>query len=267
MPVLDEIRIYPIKSLPGLLLEEAEVCPKGLKFDRRMMVVDSEGQFMTQRTEPLLSQFKVELKGQQIVIHSRVLEGQTIQVSVQEKEKAGKIEKAVVWDDEVEVIGISSEADEFFSAHLGRRCRLVQFPETAMRAVDPDYAIGADQVSLADGFPFMMVSKESLTDLNNRLNSSVVMERFRPNFVISGIPPYGEDNLKNFVIGEVQFSGVKPCSRCNLITIDPVTGISGKEPLATLSAYRRRGGKIYFGQNLIARSYGFIKKGDVVAQQ
>lgn len=265
MPVLDEIRIYPIKSLPGLLLEEAEVCPKGLKFDRRMMIVDMAGEFITQRTESLLSQFDLEINAEILVIKSRVLSGQVIKVSLEQEEHKATTLKARVWEDEVDVIGVSAEADEFFSSHLGRNCRLVRFPESSQRDIDPDYAIGKDQVSLADGFPYLMISKESLSDLNSRLTTEITMDRFRPNLVISGVEPYGEDKFRQVVVGQISFAGVKPCSRCNLITIDPVTGISGKEPLETLAGYRRRGSKIYFGQNLIAKDHGKIKAGDPIA--
>ncbi|MBM3176842.1 MAG: MOSC domain-containing protein [Bacteroidetes bacterium] len=266
MPVLDEIRIYPVKSLPGLMVDQAEVQPKGLKFDRRMMVVDADGQFITQRTEPLLSQFDLEIKGDLLEIRSRINVGQGIKISLLEDHRP-KEAKARVWEDEVEVVGVSGEADDFFSSHLGRGCRLVRFPESAQRDVDPDYAVGHDQVSLADGFPYIMISRESLSDLNRRLSITVSMDRFRPNLVISGVEPYGEDQMKKMVVGSVDFAGVKPCSRCNLITIDPETGVSGKEPLATLSEYRKRGGKVYFGQNLIAENYGFIKRGDVVEKR
>jgi len=147
---------------------------------------------------------------------------------------------------------------------LDMPCRLVAFPEDHPRPVDPDYApdqIGRN-VSLADGYPILVLSRESLEGLNRRLEEPVTPERFRPNLIISGTEPHGEDHLRRFRIGTGIFAAVKPCARCNMITIDPVTGNTGAEPLQTLNTYRRKGNKVNFGMNLIPIETGTLHEKD-----
>ncbi|MFM7195761.1 MAG: MOSC domain-containing protein [Bacteroidota bacterium] len=143
-------------------------------------------------------------------------------------------------------------------------CKLVWFPEENPRAVDPDYAPSGQHVSLADGYPMLIIGTATLQDLNNRLAHPVTMDRFRPNLIFSGGEPYQEDQFKEFRIGKNIFAGVKPCSRCNLITIDPETGEAGAEPLHTLSGYRKRNNKVYFGQNVIALHHDHLNEGDEI---
>jgi uncharacterized protein YcbX len=136
-----------------------------------------------------------------------------------------------------------------------------------VRTVNPEYGQAGDQVSFADGFPLLLISEASLADLNSRLDAPVEMRRFRPNLVVDGNRPYAEDNWQRIRVGDVEFAGVKNCSRCVFTTIDPDSGVvhPDKEPLRTLSTYRRRPqGGVYFGQNLIPRSGGVIRVGDPV---
>jgi MOSC domain-containing protein len=140
-------------------------------------------------------------------------------------------------------------------------------PDDLVRPVNRDYGEADDQVSFADGFPLLLISEASLADLNGRLPAPVEMRRFRPNLVVDGDLPYAEDNWRRIRVGDVEFAGVKNCSRCVFTTIDPDSGEvhPDKEPLRTLSTYRRRTqGGVYFGQNLIPRDAGVIRIGDPV---
>jgi uncharacterized protein YcbX len=119
-------------------------------------------------------------------------------------------------------------------------------------------------VSFADAFPFLLLSEESLADLNRRLAEPLPMNRFRPNLVIRGVPPFGEDELGSFTIGEIRFRAVKPCERCVVTTTDQETLERGVEPLRTLSTYRRTRGEVYFGQNLIHENFGSLAVGNVL---
>lgn len=261
MPLtLSEIWIYPIKSLAGIRLSRAQVKPKGLEFDRRFMLVDESGRFLTQREHPEMALFKVSLDQGRMRIGSKSNE---LIVELRQPD-SGKHEQVIIWDDEVEAIEVNPEYSAWFTRQLKLTCRLVFFPEASKRLVDPDYARSTEHVSLADGFPFLIIGESSLRDLNSRLDSPVEMRRFRPNFVFTGGQAFEEDNWKNFRIGANRFLGVKPCGRCVLTTVDPATGIKGKEPLATLSTYRKRGNKILFGQNLLALDYGEVKEGDTI---
>jgi hypothetical protein len=160
---------------------------------------------------------------------------------------------------------VSRAADVWFSERLGRKVHLVYMPESSVRKVDPDYAIHPDDpTSFSDGFPILMVGQASLNELNRRLDMPINMDRFRPNLVFSGGNPHDEDKMGRFSINEWVFHGVKRCARCVVTTIDPSTGIRGKEPLRTLSFYRTLLNSVYFGQNVIGPLNGRIAIGDTL---
>jgi hypothetical protein len=146
-------------------------------------------------------------------------------------------------------------------------CRLVYFPEENSRPVDPRYKVNGEQVSLADAYPFLIIGQSSFEDLNSKLQEPVPMNRFRPNFVFTGGKPFEEDTWRNFSIGSTRFVGVKPCDRCVLTTVNQETGQKGVEPLKTLTSYRKRDNKVYFGQNLVALDHKRIQIGDLITLQ
>lgn len=257
--ILSEIWIYPIKSLAGITLPSWQAMPKGLQYDRRWMLMDEHGVFMTQRTINNMAFFKTSLEGDQLKIQ---FAEETAYLSLDSSPK-GKPLASEVWGDVVEVYEVDQHLSAWFSDKLNIRCKLVFFPEVNNRAVDQDYVLD-HQVSLADGYPYLIIGEASLTDLNNRLDQKVEMNRFRPNFVFTGGNAFEEDDWKNFSIGKIDFLGVKPCSRCVLTTVDPETGIKGIEPLKTLSGYRSNNHKVLFGQNLVALNEGTIRVGDVI---
>jgi len=162
------------------------------------------------------------------------------------------------------VIEVSRESGTGFSVRLGVKCKIVSCPEENRRPIDPEYGINQEQVSLADGYPFLIIGEKSLADLNKRLKQPLPMNRFRPNLVFSGGNAFEEDAWRNFRIGNNRFVGVKPCSRCAITTVNQDTAEKGIEPLATLSTYRKRDGKVYFGQNVIAIDHGKIFEGDEI---
>lgn len=259
--VLSEIWIYPIKSLAGIRLKKANVKQKGLEHDRRFMLVDETGRFLTQREHPGMALFNVSIANDLLTIESRTSR-QTLTIALEPS--GGEGLPVQIWDDEVEALEIDPSFSDWFSKEMKINCKLVYFPETNRRDVDPKYARAKEQVSLADGYPCLVIGQSSLDDLNNRLEIPLPMKRFRPNFVFTGGAPFEEDEWKNFKIGKNRFVGVKPCARCVLTTVDPETGIKGKEPLATLATYRRRENKILFGQNLIPIDYDEVCEGDEI---
>ena len=259
--ILSQIWIYPIKSLGGIRLKSSVVLDKGLQYDRRWMLVEEEGVFMTQRLNPKLALFKISLDETQRQL-TIALDQDHYSLSIEQPDCATI--RAKIWDDEVDVTEVSKECSQWFSEKLNMKCRLVSFPEQNPRPVDPLYKVNGEHVSLADGYPFLIIGEQSLEDLNARLQKPVLMNRFRPNFVFSGGIPYEEDTWKEFRIGENRFFGVKPCSRCVLTTINQETAEQGREPLAMLSTYRKQNNKIYFGQNLLAIDHNVIKEGDEI---
>ncbi|QOI96252.1 MAG: MOSC domain-containing protein [Flammeovirgaceae bacterium] len=258
---VSEIWLYPVKSLAGIRVNQAKVMEKGLEHDRRFMLVDADNRFITQREHPHLALFNTEMVDNQLRITHR-LSKQFVNLEIAPEPKATF--SATIWNDTVSVSEVDSHLSEWFSDHLKFPCRLVYFPENNKRPVDSTYAINNEQVSLADGYPFLIIGQASLDDLNTRLAEAVGINRFRPNFVFIGGQPYEEDEWKNFSIGYVRFTGVKNCARCVLTTVDPATGLKGAEPLRTLSAYRRKNGKVYFGQNVVAISSGIVKVADSI---
>lgn len=258
-----------MKSLGGIRLNNAKVLEKGLQFDRRWMLVDEKGIFMTQRIHHKMALFKLAMHEQQLIVTFKQNEASVnhpsikINTSIPSK---GELFEAVVWDDKVTTIEVDSEISAWFSKHLELPCRLVNFPENNPRPVDPLYKVNDENVSLADSYPYLIIGQSSLDDLNARLEQALPMNRFRPNFVFSGGEPFEEDDWKNISIGDNKFIGVKPCSRCVLTTVNQENGERGMEPLRTLATYRKRDNKIYFGQNLVAVDNKVIQVGDRIVK-
>jgi uncharacterized protein len=258
---LSEIWIYPIKSLGGIRVQQAHVYEKGLEFDRRWMLVDEQSRFITQREHPKLALFQLSITNEQLSIQHRSND-ESVQFNIHSF--SAHTETVTIWDDHVQAAEVDRQVSQWFSDQLKMKCRLMHFPESNIRPVDPAYALQNENVSLADGYPFLIIGQASLDDLNNRLHQPITMQRFRPNFVFTGGVPYEEDHWKNLYIGSNRFIGVKNCSRCVLTTVDPQTGAKGKEPLQTLARYRQRNNKIYFGQNVLAVDHTSIREGDMI---
>jgi uncharacterized protein YcbX len=178
--------------------------------------------------------------------------------------KTGNIISSAIWHDQVDTIAVSAEADEWLSRFLNVECRLVYQPDAAIRPVNPNFAKPEDQTALSDGFPFLLISENSLVALNQAMQLNLAMTRFRPNLVISGCESYAEDIWREITIGNIGFRLPKPCSRCAVPTINPETGETGKEPLTTLNRIRKWQNKVYFGQNALHDSLGTLSVGDSV---
>ncbi len=258
---LSQIWIYPIKSLGGFRVTSAKVHEKGLMHDRRWMLIDKDGVFITQRVHPLLALFKTSLKDDQLEISFK---GDTILLPLADSHQKKEPINATVWNDTVTVFEVADQYSQWFSDRLAMECKLVAFPESNARPVDLNYQISGEHVSLADAYPFLIIGQRSLDHLNEKLEVAVPINRFRPNFVFTGGEPHAEDQWRNFKIGNNRFVGVKLCSRCVLTTVDQATAQTGKEPLATLSTYRKQNGKVNFGQNLIAIDHDEVFEGDAI---
>ena len=260
MLLLSSIFIYPIKSLSGISLHEAIVTPRGLQYDRWWMLVDEKNQFLSQRTHPQLALFQTDLKADSLIISILAHPGDHLELDLDPR--SGDTVQVHIWDDVCTAMAISQQADQWFSRKLGQKVRLVYMPETAKRMVDADYAKHGETTGFADGFPVLLIGQSSLDDLNSRLTQPVTMNRFRPNLVFTGGLPYQEDVMRQMTIGEFSFRIVKPCARCSMTTIDPLTGLGGQEPLRTLASYRSQKNKVYFGQNCLVESAGVLFLGD-----
>ncbi len=257
--ILTQINIYPIKSLGGLSLQSAVIEQRGLKYDRRWMLINDKNMFMTQREYPQMSLLQVELTDNRLTVKHKKKNTEPLIIPFNIVSSQRII--VPIWDDMCEVLKADIEINEWFSASLEVKCSLVFMPDDSKRKVDPRYDIGNNIVGFADAYPFLIIGEESLSDLNSRLTEKLPMNRFRPNFVFSGGYPFIEDKWKKFKIGDLIFYSVKPCSRCTVTTVNQQTAEKGKEPLATLSTYRQLNNKVLFGWNLVHESTGMVKIG------
>jgi uncharacterized protein YcbX len=257
---LSEIWIYPVKSLGGIRLSSSKVMEKGLLYDRRFMLVDENGKFMTQRVYPKMALFKLSINDSTLIVqhHQDIL---TIPIVPPLNEPAVSVQ---IWENIVQAHEVNTTYSAWFTERLDIQCKLVFFPEGYERPVDPAYKVNDEHVSLADAYPFLIIGQSSLDDLNARLKEPVPMNRFRPNFIFTGGEPFEEDHWRNFQIGSNGFIAVKPCARCVLTTVNQDTAEKGAEPLKTLASYRTRNSKVYFGQNLVATHHTEVKVGDKI---
>lgn len=233
------------------------VTERGFQFDRRWMLVDEQGRFITQRAYPRLCLLGLKLTGDFVEVFHHQQDSSMQFPLVME---AGQSMRVSIWDDVCLAIYADSPIHDWFSAFLGMKVRLVYMPDQTRRLIDTDYSINADINSFSDGYPILVVGQTSLDDLNAKLLNPVGMNRFRPNLVFQNGDPFEEDTWRKFQIGDTVFYGVKPCSRCILTTVDPECGQTGKEPLQTLATFRKTNNKIYFGQNVIPGSVGSVLK-------
>lgn len=258
---LSGLFIYPVKSARGISLSEALLTPRGLAHDRRFMIVDGAGHFVTQRQAPQLARLVPELADHRLLLGFDSL----TKLSVPLQPTAGAPLRVTVWRDQVDAMDCGDEAANLCAAILGQPARLVYMPDSSLRQVSLSYAAEGDVVSFADGFPYLLTNQGSLDELNSRLEEKVPMSRFRPNLVVEGASAYAEDGWSRLQVGDVPFDVRKPCDRCVIITTDQLSGERvGKEPLKTLAGYHTWNGKSAFGQNLLARAPGTLRVGDPV---
>jgi hypothetical protein len=262
-PVLSAINIYPVKSLGGIALREAKVETRGLQYDRRWLLVDEEGTFITQREYPRMALCSVRVTREGLEASAPGMK--PLLIPFQPEHPAPVTVK--IWRSICEAVRLGEFIDAWFSRFLGATLRLVYMTDETRREVNPAYAVHAgDHVSFADGYPFNLLGESSFQDLNGRLATQVPINRFRPNFVITGASAFEEDGWRKIRIGATLFHVVKPCERCQLTTIDQETGErTGQEPLRTLAQYRTKNNGVLFGQYLIAEREGeMIRVGDEI---
>lgn len=264
---LSEIYIYPIKSLGGIRLDRAELTDRGLRHDRRFMLVDETGRFQSQREFAEMALLRPELTNTGLRVRHAAKPMEPLAIDHSTSQQFNDWLPVTVWGDTLLAQPVSAEADDWFSHALGRPVRLVYMPDATHRPVDPDYARHpTDQTSLSDAYPYLLIGQSSLDDLNAHLDDPVPMNRFRPNLVFTGGPAYDEDGWREFRVGELGFFAVKPCARCGIPGIDQATGQRSPEVLRALNAVRRRGTKTLFGQNLLADTpSGWLTVGDEIA--
>lgn len=282
---ISEINIYPIKSLKRIALQSSMIEPRGLEFDRRWLIVDKDGQFLTQREVPRMATVNVAMRGDALEVWANGSGRMSVDPLFE-----GERVVTRVWDSTSEAFRYDVETNEWFSDALEREVKLLYMPDNAGREISQLFNQGNERVSFADGYPLLVIGEASLADLNSRLGQThsgespafrqLPMNRFRPNIVVSGSVAFAEDDWKRFRVGEAIFRSTKPCARCVMTTVDQIKGeFDGKEPLKTLATYRMakdvmpdryeslglNATAVLFGQNLVPETPGAtIKVGDKV---
>lgn len=244
---ISELAVYPLKSGRQWRQDFLEFDAMGPLHDRRWMLVDAAGKFVTQRTHPRMSLLSAVVEGAALHL---LAPGMPDCLALREGEALLQVQ---VWEDQLQAWSVSAAADAWCSEFLGMPVRLVAMPPTTERVVSPQYAGPGHLTAFSDGFPILLVTQPSLDALNAKLTTPVDWRRFRPNIVVAGdMPPHAEDGWKRLRVGELELVVVKPCSRCVIPSIDPETAVKNSQILTVLRSYRvREDGKTYFGQNVV----------------
>ncbi|MEO1242815.1 MAG: MOSC domain-containing protein [Pseudomonadota bacterium] len=262
------LHVYPIKGGRAVDMERARLAMRGLEHDRRWLVTDETGAFLTQRECSDLARLVAAPVDEGLMLRMDGVEG-GVHAFISSAAPRRTIR---IWKDAVNALEADDAACDWLSSMLGRPARLFFMDAVADRQTSKHWGANVP-VSFADGYPLLIVTKASLDALNNELiaggGSALPMARFRPNIVIEGASPWADDNWRAIRIGDVEIDLVKPCVRCVVTTKDQITGDdTGKEPLRTLAKIRRSAhpdlSGVLFGWNASPRNEGDISVGDVV---
>jgi uncharacterized protein YcbX len=260
---VSELYLYPIKSARGIALERAELDERGFRHDRRWMLVDADGRFISQRVAHRMALIDVALADGALLVSAPGMAALRVPCTAQ-----GAPERCTIWRDVVAAHPVSGAVDEWFSTFLSLSCRLMYMPDETRRIVDRAYVQQERVVGFADAFPLLLIGQASLDLLNHKLvaqgENAVPMRRFRPNIVIAEARAHEEDEWRQIRIGEIGVDVVKSCARCVITTVDIDSAEAGREPLRTLAGYRKQGSKVMFGQNAVHRQLGSVSIGDAI---
>lgn len=254
---ISSLAVYPLKGAAGIDVDRADVETTGLALrgvgDREWMAVDANGRFVSQRERPELCLVRTSIGDGVLELSAANAAPLALDIRA-----SGSPREVVVWRDRVRGLDAGDAAAAWLSKAIGADVRIVRFDPASRRECPREVAgdSGA-HTRYADGYPALVIGQASLDELNRRLAiggiAPMAMRRFRPNIVLEGIQAHDEDHLDTIEAGGVVLRLVKPCTRCQVTTIDPATGHPGREPLATLASYRRddRAGGVTFGMNAI----------------
>lgn len=259
---VSQLYLYPLKSARGYSVSRHTLDARGPQWDRRWMLVDNDGKFLTQRQHAVMTQLVARFDDNELQISAPGMPELVVPMFYWDMIKS--TQAVTVWRDTVPAKIAEGHVNAWFTQVLKQPCRLAFMPNETRRAVDPHYAHNGELTWFSDGFPLLLTTEASLQQFNQWLGSDIEMARFRPNIVINGNSAFAEDQWQRLRIGTVEFQVAKPCSRCAIPTLDPITGERNTAVFATLKAHRSRDGEVFFGQNLIPQGVGEIHVGDTV---
>lgn len=257
--MVTHLYIYPIKSLGAVSLSESVMEKEGLRGDRRFMLVDAGGKFITQRTRPELTRFVLSESAQGFIVKDSA---SGLEKELTWEPVLGSWIPVEIWEDQLPAREVLEGWSDWFSNALSQEVRLVRISSEKPRVMKAKYQTElAKNTSFADSLPVLLVSSGSYTSLQEHVGEPIDQLRFRPNIIVSSPEPFVEDTWAELKIGEVSLSGAKPCARCPLVNVDPLTGESDKKTLKALASFRTLNHKVYFGQQFVPMSVGKIQVG------
>lgn len=248
---MTDLWLYPVKSLGGARIGQAEVEPWGLAGDRRWGLVDEAGMPVTARElHSLLSITATQVDEDTIRLTARDADSILVETPL------GVPVVPVGFSRQAFAPPADEDVSEWLSDKAGQRLRLVWQQDPTDRPISGAHGgQSGEHVSLADTGPLLLTSETSMGRLNEWLAESgeppLPISRFRPNVVIDGAEPFTEDRWAGVRIGEVDYRTTELCDRCVMTTIDVATLRSGKEPIRTLAKYRKWDGATWFGIRLV----------------
>jgi len=263
--IIKSLHIYPIKSCAGIDLLRSPISAAGLRHDRQWMIVDAEGRFMTQRQWPRMALIRVGIETGTLRLQAPDRADCAVDIGVPVQ---GAAIQTAVWNDPLHVLDMGDAVAAWLSETLGTACRLVAQDPAQRRLAslervqawiarqgETDFPV-EHAFGFADGYPLLVTSQGSLEELNRVIQTDgdepVGMDRFRPNIVLDGLEGYDEDYVAQLQIGTVRIALVKPCARCSMPDINPLTAASGNQPGKALARMRQQADGIMFGQNGVA---------------
>ena len=262
---VDKLTIYPIKGVGGYSPKSAITLSRGFENDRRWMLVDNKGKFISQREYPHLAQWKAQIKESNLLVSTYEDPAQFHIIENAQPSGQPNVE-VTIWKDKLLACLVHLEADKLMSDLLKIECRLVYMNQETHRQIEPGYGKENTEVSFADGYPYLIATTASIYNLSKLHGSPIDINRFRPNIVIDNEIAWEEDGWENLIIGENHFELPKPCARCQVPGINQSTGVVDNTIIKSLAAHRRKGNKTLFGMNgCLIGDPGVIKVGDEVS--
>ncbi len=258
---VSQLYYYPIKSLAGISSKQLSVTRWGPHRDRRLMLVDEQGIFITQRQSHVMALISVIDDGDEIRL---AYQGRDIGIAWPDFSLTQQTRKVEVWGEELAGQVVSESINEWLSQVLQRSVTLVYMADKTHRQVDTTYALQGTCTGFTDGFPFLIVSQNSINYLHQDLTFNLDAQRFRPNIVVAGCKEFSESSWKKIRINGLELNLIKPCSRCIIPCIDPSTGLMQEQVMQVLLAHCSKDGEVYFGQNALHQGEGVIAVGQEV---
>jgi uncharacterized protein YcbX len=261
MYAISQLYYHPIKSLGSILTDQFSVGPCGPMLDRRIMLVDPTGTFITQRQAPLMSLISVNDLGCEFRL---TYQDDSILLPWPNFSTKTKSVLVDVWGEKINGQLMPSAGSSWLSAILNKEVRLVYMDDSEHRQVDLEYVDKGVRTGFADGFPFLLISQASIDFISEKVGYGISVQRFRPNIVVSGCQPFEEDGWRKIKIGQIEFDIVKSCSRCVIPTINLQTAEKDKAVMQVMLDYRKKGAEVFVGQNLVHRQLGILRAGQPV---